>query len=258
MTTGDGRGREFGEVPERLIVGALPQIFGLQLHARYLPAGQPERVGGGWYDAHALAEGRVSASVGDVVGHPVSAALFMTRLRQAMRVSADQETSPGMILTAVNRTLLQAEDDELLLGTAVCCLIDPSSREIAYASAGHPPAVLVPPSGAAISLVQDGAMLGVEEYVYPTHVTRADPGSLSGVEVCRRCRKGARNVAIFRGGFDDRLEQAWIGARRRWRTPHLLVDGQGNLRHRRHHRRGFRRVGVRVVGCLIGRVYEGL
>lgn len=57
--------------------------------------------------------------------------------------------------------------------------IEPASREVTYATAGHPPAILVSPDGSARLLPYDGLPLGVEtEASYPIFRFTAEPHSM--------------------------------------------------------------------------------
>ena len=65
-------------LPERL-----PTVSGITLAARYLPGSVGVDVGGDWYDAIQLEDGRVGLVIGDVVGKGVQAAAMMGQLRNA-------------------------------------------------------------------------------------------------------------------------------------------------------------------------------
>jgi serine phosphatase RsbU (regulator of sigma subunit) len=169
-----GREREIANTLQRaLIPEDLPLAPGLLLHAGYRSAQEPERVGGDWYDAFSLSDGRVFISLGDVTGHGIMAVQLMSRFRNTIIAAALRESDPGAILTAANRRLLQTAMREPVLGTAVCGLVDPITREIAYATAGHPAPILVQPGGGAQLLEYGGLPIGLEDHVYHTHVARA-------------------------------------------------------------------------------------
>ena len=83
------RDHEVAETLQRsLLPESLPRIEGLQLDARYLPASRTAAIGGDWYDAVELEDGRVAVVVGDVVGHGLRAAVVMGQLRTAFRAYA--------------------------------------------------------------------------------------------------------------------------------------------------------------------------
>ena len=57
-----------------LLPHALPDVAGVELAGRYVPAGESLEIGGDFYDATALGDGRVVVAIGDVAGHGVLAA----------------------------------------------------------------------------------------------------------------------------------------------------------------------------------------
>jgi PAS domain S-box-containing protein len=127
-------------LPERL-----PQIAGLAMSARYLPAGHGEAIGGDWYDALELADGRVALVVGDVVGHGLRAAAAMGQLRNAFRAYALVESSPAEVMARVNR--LAASGAEEAVATALLLMLDRETGELTYTSAGHPPPLVLAEEG---------------------------------------------------------------------------------------------------------------
>ena len=56
--------------------------------ARYLPAAARLDVGGDWYNAQRLVDGRIAIAVGDVVGNGLEAATVMGQLRSALSACA--------------------------------------------------------------------------------------------------------------------------------------------------------------------------
>ena len=136
------RDHEVAETLQRsLLPESLPKIEGLQLDARYLPASRSAAIGGDWYDAVELDDGRVAVVVGDVVGHGLRAAVVMGQLRTAFRAYALLGTSPADTLARLNRLLMKEGGD--LMATALYMLLDRDTGQVWFASAGHPPALVV-------------------------------------------------------------------------------------------------------------------
>ena len=129
-----------------LLPAKLPDIEGVTLAARYLPAGEGEAVGGDWYDAAELPDGRVALVVGDVVGHGLRAAAVMGQLRNAFRAYAITDTAPAEIVARLNRLVASGEED--VMATVLYLALDRDTGEVAYASAGHPPPLLLTADGA--------------------------------------------------------------------------------------------------------------
>jgi PAS domain S-box-containing protein len=128
-------------LPERL-----PRIEGLEIAARYLPAGHGAAVGGDWYDALERADGRVGLVVGDVVGHGLRAAAIMGQLRNAFRAYGLAEASPAEVMARVNRLVMSGEEDAM--ATVLYLVLDRETGEVSFASAGHPPPLVLAADGA--------------------------------------------------------------------------------------------------------------
>ncbi len=121
-----------------LLSDRLPEVEGVELIGRYNAGGAGLEIGGDWYDAVRRSDGIVHVTVGDVAGHGVTAAVLMGQLRNAFRAHAYEHTSPAAVL---RRMLRHVDDDEM--ATALCLTLDPYTQELTYASAGHPPSLLV-------------------------------------------------------------------------------------------------------------------
>ncbi|MBI0380324.1 PAS domain-containing protein, partial [Streptomyces albiflaviniger] len=82
------------ELQRGLLPRALPMLPGVTAAARYLPTGQGVDVGGDWYDIIPLSGDRVALVIGDVVGHGLSEAATMGRLRTAVHTLSGLELPP--------------------------------------------------------------------------------------------------------------------------------------------------------------------
>ena len=142
-----------------LLPDALPQIPGLDLAVRYLPATEGATVGGDWYDAFPLADGRVGLVIGDVSGHNIASASTMGQLRSLLRAYAIDNPSPGHVLQRTNAAVARLLPDAL--ATVVYGVLDPATGDLAYANAGHPPPIVATCAGEAEYLDDTvGTMLG--------------------------------------------------------------------------------------------------
>lgn len=151
-----------------LMPEALPRLPGLRLAARYTPASDGIAVGGDWYDAFLLPDGRYGLSIGDVEGHDVQAAATMGPVRTALRAYAQTETSPGRVLAATNELLCALGGS--YFATCTYLVIDPASNALSAATAGHVPGILGLKDGATRLLAPPpGPPLGVlPKADYPT------------------------------------------------------------------------------------------
>ena len=152
-------------LPERL-----PSNSGFAFHAAYLPGAREAIVGGDFYDAFYLPDGRVAFAIGDVAGHGLHAAVVMGEVRQALRAAAIDPKSPSAVLERAN-TILNMRADPTMV-TAIFGIIDPADSAFTYATAGHPPP-LVCMDGQTYVLPTRGIALGVthsvdaQDWVFP-------------------------------------------------------------------------------------------
>ncbi|GAA0364556.1 hypothetical protein GCM10009530_12840 [Microbispora corallina] len=129
-----------------LLPDRLPVVRGLVLSQRFRSGSRHVQVGGDWYDAFVLQDGRVAAVVGDVMGKGVKAAAGMGRIRNAMRALALTNPPPAAVLTGLDR-VFEATEEEEQVTTLAYMVVEPSTGEGTLALAGHPPPLLVSPQG---------------------------------------------------------------------------------------------------------------
>ena len=138
---------------------SLPRVPGLTFGAFYRPGMDEAQVGGDWYDALQLTDGRVLLSIGDVCGSGLDAAVAMASVRQVFRGAAQIHPDPRVMLDAAHRTL-RADNSESLV-TAFVGVFDPITSLFTYALAGHPRPLLRYGDGTIIELIGTGGPLGL-------------------------------------------------------------------------------------------------
>ena len=115
----------------------LPETFkvpeGIGIAARYVPADGD--LGGDWYDAFELPDGRVGLVMGDVIGHGLDSAVIMGRLRSALRAYALDYDDPAEVLSHLDRKICHFEPDAL--ATVVLGISEPPFDEWRFSVAGH-------------------------------------------------------------------------------------------------------------------------
>jgi PAS domain S-box-containing protein len=155
----------------------LPEVPAIETAARYLPAGQGSQVGGDWYDLVLQPDGRLLAIMGDVAGRGIAAASTMGQLRSALRAYAFDGHSPASLLERLNA--FHAGLRPRGMSTVMLVSVDPDGRDIRYAKAGHPPALLLAPDGTETWLDQvKGPLLGaIDDVVYQEGTLQLEPGS---------------------------------------------------------------------------------
>jgi len=117
----------------------------VDVDGRYLPATRGVHVGGDWYDIVDRPDGTVAFAVGDIAGHGLQAAAAMGQVRSAWRALALSMTEPNAILASLDR--FAGGVDGAFFSTILSLLLDPSRNDLRYASAGHPPALVIEPDG---------------------------------------------------------------------------------------------------------------
>jgi len=166
------------ELQRGLIPKSLPAVPGVSLAASYEVAGIGVQVGGDWYDAFAMSDGRLGIVVGDVTGRGIRAASAMGQLRtltRAFALGGDGQRAPGEALTLLNRHQLALGDEQLF--TIVYAIVDPERFTIAWASGGHPPPLLRASDGACRYVDGGNGLMGIEDSIYETFQQRLGSGT---------------------------------------------------------------------------------
>ena len=139
------RERAIAEALQRSVLPhSLPHVEAVGLRAAYLPQLDGVGVGGDFYDAVALGDGRVALSIGDVAGKGLGAASTMGRVCHALRAYALEATEPGEALGRLDRLMVE---EGYQMATALQLVLDPATGTIVFANAGHPPALRVRADG---------------------------------------------------------------------------------------------------------------
>ncbi|MHB1877318.1 MAG: SpoIIE family protein phosphatase, partial [Streptosporangiaceae bacterium] len=127
-----------------LLPDTLPVVPGIELTALYKP--MTIEVGGDWYDAFRLPDGKLAIAAGDVMGKGLIAAAGMGRVRNALRALALTDPRPEAVLGGLDRLFQATEQQEQV--TTVCYLVvDPATGQGVAGNAGHLPPLLIGPDG---------------------------------------------------------------------------------------------------------------
>jgi PAS domain S-box-containing protein len=129
-----------------LLPDRLPIVPGIILEASYLPVTRNMEIGGDWYDAFRLPDGKLAVAAGDVMGKGLTAAAGMGRVRNALRALALTDPRPAAVLAGLDRLFIATELEEQVT-TVTYLVLDPISGEGMAGSAGHLPLLLLSVDG---------------------------------------------------------------------------------------------------------------
>ncbi len=117
---------------------------GFDIAAAAYPA---DETGGDYFDLLPQADGSLYIVVADVAGHGFGSAFVMAETRATLRAYATMIDGIPALLERLNRTLVGSLGGNRYV-TMILARLDPGSRRLQYAGAGHPPGYLLKRSGA--------------------------------------------------------------------------------------------------------------
>jgi phosphoserine phosphatase RsbU/P len=144
-------------IQEALLPKCSPYIPGFAVSGLSIPAGA---VGGDWYDFISFDDGCWGLVLADVSGKGTAAALLMSATRGMLRSLAQTCSGPGEVLTRLNRLLVEDFPSGKFV-TMLLAVLNPSTRELTFSSAGHLRPLLVDDQGARFLDSERGMPLGL-------------------------------------------------------------------------------------------------
>lgn len=191
-----------------LLPPAMPEIPGLDIAARYRPAGKGAQVGGDFYDAFETSDGSWAIVVGDVCGKGAGASALTGLARHTLKTAALNQPEPARALATLNRAILREGSDRGLQRFCTLAYAQLQRKEVGFSlwltSAGHPLPYLLRADGSVEAIGESGLLLGVLDEVHAKGVILdLEPGDAvflytDGVT------EGRRGGDIF---GDERLQQ---------------------------------------------------
>jgi serine phosphatase RsbU (regulator of sigma subunit) len=155
----------------------LMQLPGLSVGVRYLPAEELARLGGDWWKARHIPDGRVLLAIGDAMGHGLTAAGIMLQMRSGLAGLAYTGASADQLTTWLNDLIVHSNEGITVTGTAVIGHFDPETRTFAWTNAGHPAPLLIRDGHAELVNAAPGMMLGAFDATeYGMNTTRLQAG----------------------------------------------------------------------------------
>jgi PAS domain S-box-containing protein len=201
-----------------LLPDTLPEVPGIALEATYKPVSR--EVGGDWYDAFRLPDGKLAVAAGDVMGKGLTAAAGMGRVRNALRALALTDPRPAAVLAGLDRLFIATELDEQV--TTVCYLVvDPQTGEGIAGNAGHlPPLLLGPGTLPRLDQTEPGTPLGwaSPRRQYPFRLPPGNTAVLYSDGLVENRRRG------LDAGLDELVAVAGRASRSVVSDPRKLID----------------------------------
>ncbi|MEU4427132.1 SpoIIE family protein phosphatase [Actinoplanes sp. NPDC024001] len=147
---------------QQALLTRLPAAATARLAARYLPAHHGDLVGGDWYDAITLPDGRLALVIGDVSGHNLTAAAAMSELRSMLRgILIDRAETPAAVLERLDHAshALGAPTIATVLLAYLQHDAD-GGHALTWSNAGHPPPSVLTAEGHVTALTGTDPLLG--------------------------------------------------------------------------------------------------
>jgi PAS domain S-box-containing protein len=126
------------DIQRHLLPTVYPESKELEVDSLYIPS---SLLGGDYYDIFRVGEKQWGIVMADVSGKGAAAALIMAACRTALRIRAENESSPLTVMREVNR-IIQADMPENMFITMTYCIIDLAKNVLRCCIAGHEPLVL--------------------------------------------------------------------------------------------------------------------
>jgi len=179
-------------VQEALLPQQLPEADGYSFFASYDAA---QAVGGDYYDALLLEDGRICLAFGDVAGKGVPGALIMSRIASCVQTTMAFATSIEQAVAAINNHMC-ANAVEGRFVTFVLAIIDPVAHHLTLVNGGHMSPMILTPAGSIEEFDSEtvGLPIGVmEDYPF---------------EVVERPIAEGEIFVIFTDGVDEAMNPA--------------------------------------------------
>lgn len=114
-------------------------------------------VGGDYWDALALPDGRVGIAIADVAGKGLAGCLVMSMLSALLRALRATHATPSAMLAALDERLSESLRPGVFV-TMWYGVLDPKSGELAFSSAGHNPLVVWRAATGTLERIESGGI----------------------------------------------------------------------------------------------------
>lgn len=173
---------QVNQLQQALLPSTPSVVEGYEVASVYIPAREGELIGGDFYDVFRTERGKVGLLIGDVSGKGIPAAALAASARSTIRAFAYDLSAPGAAMTKANAVITNRQEHFSQFVTVFLAVLDPETGVIKYASAGHPPPIIVKPDGSSKRLKVGSPPLAVDaEFVYEEGEASLNPGDTIAV-----------------------------------------------------------------------------
>lgn len=154
-----------------------PRRDDMEIGLVYHSATSFSRLGGDFYDFIDMAGGSLAVVIGDVCGKGLEAATSTAMIKYSLRACMNTESDPAKCLSSVNSVAARQIAMEKFV-TVGLMILNPAEHFIHYASAGHPPPVLLGNGSAQVLASSQSLPLGVlPDFEFSKTTIPANPGT---------------------------------------------------------------------------------
>ncbi len=133
------------------------------LATRFVPGAAGKYIDGDFYDVFETEDGKTALLIGDVTGKGVEAASLAVAVRSTIRAFAYDFGRPDQALTHANAVTYTQSQFSERFATVFLAVLDPQTGQFTYASAGHPPSMVLRADGR-VELLSTGQLpIGIED-----------------------------------------------------------------------------------------------
>lgn len=159
-------------VHRRLLPRELPSLPGFTIAAS---SRSFDHIGGDYYDVLSMGD-KVAICIGDVVGKGLPAALMMSNLQAAVKVTAAPWVAPSELCQRINELAFNngAADKFISFFYAV---LNVRTHKLTYCNCGHNPPILVRANATVERLEKGGTLIGIrKEELFQESTLSLEPG----------------------------------------------------------------------------------
>ncbi len=159
-------------VHRRLLPRELPSLPGFTIAAS---SRSFDHIGGDYYDVLSMGD-KVAICIGDVIGKGLPAALMMSNLQAAVKVTAAPWVAPSELCQRINELAFSngASDKFISFFYAV---LNVRTHKFSYCNCGHNPPILVRANGTVERLETGGTLIGIrKDELFQESILALEPG----------------------------------------------------------------------------------